>query len=210
MHHTRIISNGRLEVPDNSAQLSERTRKTRLRLLIAFNKLILERGYARLTVGAVVDTAGVGRSTFYEHFETRDDILRQSLMPFFSILADTVTAADVSEQLSDIIAHFWENRVLARVLFGGSTRPLVSRMLSDLILSRLVAISRKSHRPAPIVPLELVAASLADSQLGVIVEWCGGSGDVKPAVVAELIHGTSRAIVSAGLVFRPGRDRGDR
>jgi len=164
---------------------------------MAFNRLILERGYARLTVGDVVDAAGVGRSTFYEHFETKDDILRQSLKPFFSTLADTAADADVSEQLSDIIGHFWENRLLARALFGGSTRPLVSRMLSDVIQARLVAATRKSHRPAPRVPVELVAASLADCQLGTIVAWCSGSGDVKPSAVAELIHWTSRAIVSA-------------
>ena len=179
--------------------MSGRARKTRLQLVRAFNKLILERGYAKLTVGDVVDAAGVGRSTFYEHFETKDDILRQSLKPFFSILADTVTAADVSEQLSYIIAHFWENRVLARVMFGGSTRQLVSRMLSDLIQTRLIGITHKSRRPAPLVPVELVAASLADSQLGTIVAWCSGSGDVKPAEVAELIHGTYRAIVDFGI-----------
>ena len=197
MRHTGIISNGRVKVPDSSAKLSGRARKTRLRLVRAFNKLVLERGYAKLTVGDVVEAAGVGRSTFYEHFETKDDILRQSLTPFFSILADTVVDADVSEQLSDIMAHFWENRPLARAVFGGSTRPLVSRMLSDIIQTRLVAIARKSHGPAPIVPVGLVAASIADSQLGIIVAWCGDGGTVKPADVAGLIHRSSRAIASA-------------
>ncbi len=200
MKHTEIITNGRAKVPDSSARLSGRVRKTRLQLVRAFNTLILERGYAKLTVGDVVDAAGVGRSTFYEHFETKDDILRQSLTPLFSILADTVVDVHASEQLSDIIAHFWENRLLARVLFGGATRPLVSRMLSDVIEIRLVAIKRKSHAPAPRVPVGLVAAALADCQLGTIVAWCGGSCDVKAAVVAELVHRSSRAIVSAGVV----------
>lgn len=177
--------------------MSGRARKTRLRLVRVFNKLILERGYAKLTVGDVVEAAAVGRSTFYEHFETKDDILRQSLTPFFSILADTVVDADVSEQLSDIMAHFWENRPLARVMFGGSTRPLVSRMLSDIIQTRLVAITRKSHGPAPLVPVGLVAASLADCQLGIIVAWCGDGGAVKAVTAAGLLHRCSRAIVSA-------------
>lgn len=197
MRHTEIIANGRAKVPDSSAQLSGRARKTRLRLVRAFNRLILERGYSRLTVGDLVDAAGVGRSTFYEHFETKDDILRQSLAPFFAILADSVSDAEVSEQLSGIMVHFWENRPLARVMFGGSTRPLVSRMLSDIIQTRLAAIARKSHGPAPLVPVGLAAASLADSQLGIIVAWCGDGGAVKPATAAALIHRCSRAIVSA-------------
>src|SRR3977135_261485 len=103
------ISGRESKVPDSSAQVSEiarsasdrmkktdqRIRQTRLRLLRAFNTLILERGYAKMTVGDVIERAAVVRSTFYEHFETKDDILRQSLVPVFSILADVLVEPDV-------------------------------------------------------------------------------------------------------------------
>jgi AcrR family transcriptional regulator len=43
--------------------------------------LMVERGYEALTVQDILDRAGVGRATFYEHFRGKDDLLRRSLEP---------------------------------------------------------------------------------------------------------------------------------
>ena len=52
-----------------------RVRKTKQRLQEALNELILEKGYDRITVQDLIDRADVGRSTFYAHYETKDDLL---------------------------------------------------------------------------------------------------------------------------------------
>ena len=174
----------------------QRIARTRLSLLAAFNALIVERGYAKMTVGDVIKQACVGRSTFYEHFETKEDILEQSLGPVFSVLADALVEPDLSERLCDIIAHFWENRRLARVMFSGTTRPLVSRFLSDLIQERLAEIARKAHGAKPLVPLRLMAAHLAEAQLGLIEAWCSGKASSTPEAVARMLYVGTNASVS--------------
>ena len=56
---------------------NRQVRKTRAALLDAFGRLVLERGYADIRIADVIRQANVGRSTFYEHFRSKDDLLRQ-------------------------------------------------------------------------------------------------------------------------------------
>jgi AcrR family transcriptional regulator len=57
------------------SDVDRRIRRTRARLHEALVALILERGWDRVTVHAVCDRAGVGRSTFYVHFADKEDLL---------------------------------------------------------------------------------------------------------------------------------------
>jgi len=175
----------------------ERVRRTRLRLLRAFNKLILERGYAKMTVGDVIKLADVSRSTFYEHFETKDDILRQSMRPLFAVLAAALVEPDATADLIDIIGHFWENRRLAKATFSGTTRPLVSGFLADLILVRLGELADKSRAGKPLVPARLMAAQLAEAQIALIEAWVSGKAASTPAAVARMLHLSANASASA-------------
>jgi AcrR family transcriptional regulator len=56
-----------------------RTARSRRAITSAFVALVLERRYDAIRVGDIVEKADVGRSTFYEHFRSKDDLLRQSM-----------------------------------------------------------------------------------------------------------------------------------
>ncbi len=51
-----------------------RVQRTRQLLHDALISLILQKGYDRITVQDIVDRANVGRSTFYDHFQDKDDL----------------------------------------------------------------------------------------------------------------------------------------
>jgi AcrR family transcriptional regulator len=52
-----------------------RVTRTRGLLLEALARLIAERGYERLTIQNILDQAGIGRATFYAHFDSKDALL---------------------------------------------------------------------------------------------------------------------------------------
>jgi len=64
---------------DTLAPLDRRAQRSRDLILEALFALMLERGYERLTIQNLIDRAGVGRATFYAHFQSKEELLAASI-----------------------------------------------------------------------------------------------------------------------------------
>jgi AcrR family transcriptional regulator len=186
-----------------AAKPDRRVERTRQSLLDAFRDLVLTRGYDAVTVRDIAEAADVGRSTFYEHFDDKDALFETSLRPLLGILADTVCTERVAAALPMVVTHFGHNRRLARVMMGGSPRRLMARFLSHLIEERLTAVSRETRATRPLVPLRLIAAHLADAQLGLLEAWLLGKPACAPEAIAHALHVSTRASAAALLARKP-------
>jgi AcrR family transcriptional regulator len=59
--------------------MDRRVQKTRKLLQDALIELVAEKGYESVTIQEILDTANVGRSTFYAHFQDKDQLLHSIL-----------------------------------------------------------------------------------------------------------------------------------
>jgi len=173
--------------------MDRRQQKTRAALHGAFRELLFEQGYESITIGAVARAANVGRSTFYEHYRTKDDLLRDSIGVPFATLARLVDDPACGEAVGNLLQHFRQHRQVARVLFGWPGRAVLSAALADHIAARL---ARAGHRPSAI-PAEVIARQIADMQLALVDAWIAG----RPAfVLAAAVDGlivATRALVQS-------------
>lgn len=176
-----------------------RRQRTRDELLSAFFTLVLSRRYHEIRVADVLAAAGVGRSTFYEHFRNKDELLSAALYGPFSILTGIVSAEAGTARVAGILQHFWENRALARSIFHGAALRVVRRALIAQIESSLARQYRSRLR----IPPRLAAHALADGMFSPIVAWLSGeaacsAGDLAAALQLSATA-TLRALqVSAG------------
>jgi len=56
--------------------MDRRQKRTRNAIFAAFTALLQKKNYESVTVQEIIDLADIGRSTFYAHFETKDDLVR--------------------------------------------------------------------------------------------------------------------------------------
>ena len=63
--------------------MDRRQKKTREAIFGAFEELLKSEVYSRITVQQIIDRADIGRTTFYAHFETKDDLLKSLCSEIF-------------------------------------------------------------------------------------------------------------------------------
>ncbi len=84
----------------------ERARLTQQAILDAFVRLLLEKGYARLTIRDIAGLAGVGLGTVYEHFPGKKAIAANCIHQRFkgvAVEAEAVIATRAGEPVAEMI-----------------------------------------------------------------------------------------------------------
>ena len=99
--------------------LDRRQKKTRAAIFNALQILLEKKPYSAITVQEIIDEANIGRSTFYAHFETKDDLLRSLCGEIFYHVftdllpqeEDALDCKNLELKLGHILYHLKENRV---------------------------------------------------------------------------------------------------
>jgi AcrR family transcriptional regulator len=111
--------------------MDRRQRKTRKAIFEAFSRLLTEKHYSRISVQDIIDEADVGRTTFYAHFQTKEDLLNQMCEEIFSHVFSEVREresshdfssqpATLSSELTHLLYHLQERQDITKLISGES------------------------------------------------------------------------------------------
>ena len=180
-----------------------RTERTRAAVMSAFIASLLDEGYESLTVDRVAQAANVGRSTFYLHFKSKEDILRQAMARPSSVLAVLVGNELPRGAVIKQLQHFHDQRRRNRMFFEGPVRAIWVKCLAELIETRLATLVRHL-RARPVLPLPLAALQIAEAQIALVANWLVLKPSLGAETVAEALVATTRAATAALLAVAPG------
>ena len=171
--------------------LDRRILRTKAMLQQALNSLIPKKGYEAITIKDICEAANVGRSTFYAHYTSKDDLKRSGFEPLRKLLIDRQRAAlatargDGSRNLGfslPMFEHARDHRAHYRALVGsrGGTVSLatIRKMLSDLARDKLPITAEKNSADA--IPGELVIQYVVGAYMAIMTWWLDAGAKVPP------------------------------
>ncbi len=158
--------------------VDRRIRRTRQLLQETLPALILEKGYDAVTVQDVIDRADVGRSTFYAHFQDKEDLFLSEFETLRTLFEQHLSSGAAGQQdpwalTLTLFEHAQEHHQLYKALAGKQAGTIalthIQRYLSALLRDHLKpAISTKKKL---LVPPDVVAHYLVSSLLGLLTWW---------------------------------------
>jgi AcrR family transcriptional regulator len=171
--------------------IDRRVARTRAMLQQAHISLILKKGYDAITVDDICNAANVGRSTFYAHYTSKDDLRRSGLEHLRRELVDRQRdALAKSGNIRDrslgfslaMFEHARDHIDLYKALVGGRGGAIalgtIRQILSDLIRNELAAtVDKKS---ADVIPRELVVQYVVGAFMAVMTWWLDGGAKLPP------------------------------
>ena len=114
--------------------MDRRQQKTRSAIYDALTKLLTKRRFEDITVQEIIDEANIGRSTFYSHFETKDQLLEKMCNEMFShVFSDSLMPegshdfsgnhADIRALLEHILWHISDHKDnISSIMYGESEK----------------------------------------------------------------------------------------
>src|SRR5262249_55101119 len=150
-----------------------RVRKTDARLHDALMSLIHDKSYESIAVRDILDRADVGRSTFYAHFQDKDDLLTSSIYEALQSIRPTAAASDPFAWFSlPIFEHIHQHRLegkAAPVEGRSAIHSRLQRTIEELITEDIVR--RFTRRRVGPMTAELAVKHVASSFILVLNWW---------------------------------------
>jgi len=154
---------------------------------------MFSREFDAIRIEDILTGANVARSTFYQHFRSKDDVLCAVMgIHILEPLARAGLRPEPAPELLQLAHHVWENRRLARSIFWGSTRTAIVRNLAGKVEHQLAGA-----QPTSGLPIAFVASTIAQWQIASLEEWLMGRHRFDSEDWARALCRGTRSLTSA-------------
>ena len=191
--------------PMARSKTDKRVRKTQEALRDALLSLIVERGYEKTSVQDILDRADVGRATFYLHYRSKEDLLRNSLDRLRELLIKEcrTTTGETKSRLPlafslAFFRHVDSHRKLYRAVVGRESGFIVDRQMRRLLVDLVrdeITSSGQAKLKQPWA--DMVAQYVVGALMSMVTWWLDFNVKLSPEETDETFrHMTLPAIAS--------------
>ena len=187
--------------------MDRRQQKTRGAIFKAFGILLEQKKYNNITVQEIIDGANIGRSTFYAHFETKDDLLKELCRELFGhIISSAVDCSHTHGLYSDntvpesvfchLLQHLEENDNNILGLLSGESNEIFLRYFKDSLneMIKTQFVSRDCRKNTKL-PEDFLVNHISGSFVEMVLWWLKGQMKQSPAELDQYF----RAVIEPAL-----------
>ena len=196
------------------AKPDRRMQRTRELLQKALIELIGERGYDALTIQEIVDRANVGRTTFYLHYTSKDELFmscHEAIVgefhfgPLHLLSREEFLSPEAPPGMISAFRHLEEARALLYPIFQGNDSQLILRRIRDGSAQDIEASLRSAFADADSsIPFDVLANYLAGARITLVQWWLEKRRPHTLEHLAQTFHHLQRAAVRAAFGLRDG------
>ena len=181
--------------------MDRRQRKSRQAIFRAFTELLKEENYSKITVQQIIDLADVGRTTFYSHFETKDDLLESFCSEIFEhVFSDELDKEkthdfsgehDTKARVTHILYHLQEHiAYLPGILSGDS-----DAVFMEYFKEQLSELFKKSVSESETVPYDYMLNHMVNN-FAETIRWWARHSQYSPEQISAFFFGTTPGLIS--------------
>ena len=185
--------------------IDRRTLRTRALLQQALIELLHERRYDAITIQDIVDRANVGRTTFYLHFRSKDELVMHChedivsafhFGPRYPRSRAALLSPEVPPGVIAAYRHLQDARApLARLLQSKESLLILQRLrdwsAQDIDASLQAAFADIESS----IPIDVLAHYLAGAQIALLHWWLEQPQPQTPEQLAQTVHRLQRAAI---------------
>lgn len=160
--------------PNTPPPPDRRTRRTRKIVREALNTLMTKVRYDKITVQEIIEQADVGRSTFYAHWQDKEDLLVQSFEEVLHYFEEVPPATSNVWRLpvAGLFRHVQEQFHFYDSLEGGEGMAVIKKRMLGYFTHQVETMLAPHLDPAlpSAVPLPILATYVSGTLL-TLMEW---------------------------------------
>jgi AcrR family transcriptional regulator len=189
--------------------MDRRQKKTRSAIFTAFGDLLAQKNYNKITVQEIIDTADIGRTTFYAHFETKDDLLKELCAELFDhIIQSAADSTHTHGLYSDdgapesvfchLLQHLQENNNSILELLSCESSELFLRYFKESLNRLLIAqVPDWAKQEGFSVPKDFLTNHISSSFVDMVQWWLKGGRKQSPEQLTSYFEAVIKPIFAA-------------
>lgn len=188
--------------------MDRRQKKTRSAIFEAFTALLSEKNYNQISVQDIIDTADIGRTTFYAHFETKDFLLKALCEELFDHIIDTAMGlphghyhrfcqnADDSVFLH-LLKHLQENDLNIIELLSSENNEIFLRYFKENLKKLIISeYAKKGSLENSRLPEDFLINHISSSFVETVNWWISRKMQESPEIITEYFLKTIEPLLS--------------
>ena len=171
-----------------------RSLRTQQALLDALIALLADKSYNEISINDIIDRANVGRSTFYAHYQAKDDLLKSGFERALDMLIHHISFGEADQCLrldtTLFFRHAQGHYEIYRTLVWGTGFDVLTKdghaALSAKFQESFTLLL--SGRPEPSIPLVVLSYSMAGTLLILLKWWLDNKMPYSPEYMDEIFQ----------------------